>query len=213
MVETGGGEVRVVIDEGCPSETHVLIVVQEVGSGQTRPLGSYSVAELKQLTMEYTSRQQSRRQVSQATIYIAANVTRGKPHSTLHVNLLLGDGSVHPPAVSSLSPQTPISPSNWGTVLNTGATLITPLVADTDYIVGVVSVSEGTTEPAVFATSRDFSECFSLPLSNHDVHCDCIVIQRLLAMRLQMTRSSLWWSWQQSQALPWFSWSLCSVLA
>ena len=106
MVETGGGEVRVVIDEGCPSEAHVLIVVQEVGSRATRPLGSYSVAELKQLTKEYTSRQQSRRQVSQATIYIAANVTRGRPHSTLHVNLLLGDSSAHPPAVFSIPSDT-----------------------------------------------------------------------------------------------------------
>ena len=124
MVETGGGEVRVVIDEGCPSETHVLVVVQGVGSGQARPLGSYSVAELKQLTKEYTSRQQSRRQVSQATIYIAANVTRGRPLSTLCVQPVTR--RQHPPAMSSLSPQAPISHSNWGTVLNTGATLITP---------------------------------------------------------------------------------------
>ena len=80
MVETGGGEVRVVIDEGCPSEAHVLVVVQGVGSGETRPLGSYSVAELKQLTKEYTSRQQSRRQVSQATIYIAALEVGLTPH-------------------------------------------------------------------------------------------------------------------------------------
>ena len=105
MVETGGGEVRVVIDEGCPSETHVLVVVQGVGSGKTRPLGSYSVAELKQLRKEYTSRQQSRRQVSQATIYIAANVTRGRPHSTLCVQPVTR--RQHPPAVSSLSPQAP----------------------------------------------------------------------------------------------------------
>ena len=59
MMETGGGEVRVVIDEGCLSEAHVLVVVQGVGSGKTCPLGSYSVAELKQLTNQQTAEQEA----------------------------------------------------------------------------------------------------------------------------------------------------------
>ena len=76
MVNVMGDEVTVVISDGCPSEAHVLVVVQEVGVGPPRPLASYSVEELVKLTMEYSSQRQ-RRQDPPSSIYIAANLTRG----------------------------------------------------------------------------------------------------------------------------------------
>ena len=67
--------VTVEISEGCSPEVGVLVVVQEAG-GQPRPLGSYSVEELVELTLEYSERLQ-KRQAGQTTVYIAANISRG----------------------------------------------------------------------------------------------------------------------------------------
>ena len=75
-VETSSGSVTVEISEGCSSEVGVLVVVQEV-RGEPRPLGSYSVEELVELTLEY-SRGRQKRQTDQAGVYIAANISRGK---------------------------------------------------------------------------------------------------------------------------------------
>lgn len=111
-----GEEVTVVLSEGCSGEDHVLVVVQEVGSGnETRPLATYSVEELMELTREYSAQQQ-RRQVSQTTIYIAAQLTRG----TLHIVL-----SVSIPITVFCHSQTPVLHSGWATMRIVVATLIT----------------------------------------------------------------------------------------
>lgn len=114
-VDVEGGIVSVTVDKGCPGEDHVLVVVQEVGSDKPRPLSSYTVHELMELTRDYAARQRPTRQATQTAVYIAANIT-GMPsttcsHSVVHSGLLL---------------QIPIFPSNWGTVKIMGATLITP---------------------------------------------------------------------------------------
>ena len=75
-VDTSGDAVEVEISRGCPSESHVLVVVQELGS-EPRPLGSYSVEDLVELTMEYSARLRKRQSDMQTDIYIAANITRG----------------------------------------------------------------------------------------------------------------------------------------
>lgn len=72
------------VDQGCPKEDYVLVVVQEVGSEQSRPLASYTVRELEQLTKDYTARQRRTRQAMQAIIYIAANITRGTGMASIH---------------------------------------------------------------------------------------------------------------------------------
>ena len=85
-VKVEGEEVRVVTGDGCPSEVHVLVVVQEQQSGVPRPLASYSVEELVELTLEY-SRQRMGRQATQPAIYIAANVSRGNKCGHAHTYL------------------------------------------------------------------------------------------------------------------------------
>ena len=103
MVNVMGDEVTVVISDGCPSEAHVLVVVQEVGVGRPRPLASYSVEELMMLTMEYSSQRQ-RRQLPPSTVYIAANLTRG----TVSVCLIHMSPGGH-----SLRHQFPIPTGRW----------------------------------------------------------------------------------------------------
>lgn len=124
-VDVKGGRVSVTVDGGCPGEDHVLVVVQEVGSDKSRPLSSYTVHELVQLTRDYAARQRRTRQATQ-TVYIAANITRGMP-STPHPQ-----SATYPPLLL----QIPIFPSNWGMVKITGTTLITPwMVALTTLLV------------------------------------------------------------------------------
>ena len=71
--ETAAQSVKVQISGGCFTETGVLVVVQEVG-GEPRPLGSYSVEELVELTLEYSLGRQKREATG---VYIAANISRG----------------------------------------------------------------------------------------------------------------------------------------
>ncbi|CAI8013798.1 Receptor-type tyrosine-protein phosphatase delta [Geodia barretti] len=122
--ETAAQSVTVQISEGCYAETGVLVVVQEVG-GEPRPLGSYSVEELVELTLEYSSGRQKR----QATgVYIAANISRG-----MRSLFELGDGM------------------KYGGYTNH------PLMSDTKYRVGVVSMSDTASQPDTIVTSPDFT--------------------------------------------------------
>ena len=74
--------VELVISDGCSSEANVLVVVQEVGE-EPRPLGSYSVEELVELTMEYSRGLRRKRQTDKADVYIAANISRGAERGRL----------------------------------------------------------------------------------------------------------------------------------
>lgn len=65
---------NVQLSKGCPDETHILIVVQEVDN-RPRPLESYTVPELVALTNEFT---RQKRQIENSVVYITANITRGK---------------------------------------------------------------------------------------------------------------------------------------
>ena len=140
-----GEEVTVVISEGCSGEAHLLVVVQEVGSGETRPLATYSVEDLIKLTREY-SREQQRRQVSQATVYITAQLTR----STFHLSPLPVSHSqncilLFPDSSSSF---------RLGDGQDRGGYINYPLEEGAEYIVGVVGVPDNPNRPDVFTSSQ-----------------------------------------------------------
>ena len=120
-----GEDVTVGRSEGCPREAHALVVVQ-VGPAGPRPLASYSLNELVQLTREYSGRQRSLRQLPPEMVYIAANLTAAD------FPFRLGDGE------------------KYGDYTNF------PLFPETTYLVGVVGVPEDSEEPAVFTASRGF---------------------------------------------------------
>ena len=67
--------VTVELNSGCPTETHVLIVVQEAG-GMPRPLSTYSIEELVESTLEYSNQRPAKQVATTTTVYIAANITR-----------------------------------------------------------------------------------------------------------------------------------------
>jgi hypothetical protein len=122
--ETAAQSVKVQISGGCFAETGVLVVVQEVG-GEPRPLGSYSVEELVELTLEYSRGRQKREATG---VYIAANISRG-----MRSLFELGDGM------------------RYGGYTNH------PLLSDTKYRVGVVSMSDTASQPDTIVTSPDFT--------------------------------------------------------
>ena len=75
-----GDEVVVLRGEKCPSEAHVLIVVQQLQGAGLRPafpLSLYTIEQLKALTEQYAERQQQRRRETEEDVYIAGNVTSG----------------------------------------------------------------------------------------------------------------------------------------
>lgn len=66
--------------EKCPSEAHVLIVVQQLQGAGLRPafpLSLYTIEQLKALTEQYAERQQRSRRETEEDVYIAGNVTSG----------------------------------------------------------------------------------------------------------------------------------------
>ena len=147
-VDVGGGMVTVAVDGGCPGEDHVLVVVQEVGSDRPRPLTSYTVDELVQLTQDYAARQRPTRQARETAVYIAANITnRGIPSTTCATV----SGTLWSPPDSNF-------PFQLGDGNDYGGYTNYPLDPGTEYIVGVLSISGDVNDPAVFADTQSFSE-------------------------------------------------------
>lgn len=147
-VDVEGGMVTVAVDRGCPGEDHVLVVVQEVGPDKPRPLSSYTVDELVQLTQDYAARQRRTRQTRPTAVYIAANVTnRGMASSTC----ASVSGTFWSPPDSNF-------PFQLGDGNDYGGYTNYPLDPGTEYIVGVLSISRDMNDPAVFTDSQSFSE-------------------------------------------------------
>ena len=158
-VTTSSEAVEVMINVGCPSEDHVLVVVQEVGSNP-RPLGSYSVPELVELTLAY-SQSLERRQAAESqptAVYIAANFTRGREGGRERGGERERELHGRPYGLLSFPDSRDLFQLGDGMVY--GSYTNHKLQQGTKYRVGVVGVSGDAQQPAVVMTSNEFSESY-----------------------------------------------------